>query len=73
MAKMISDLFIKPEALREIRAIIKRTYPKAIIWAYGSRVGGDAHSGSDLDLAVKDFGQGNACISDFFDHDMLPS
>ncbi|MDR0968356.1 MAG: nucleotidyltransferase domain-containing protein [Holosporaceae bacterium] len=60
----MTDLFIKPEALKEIRTIIKNIYPKATVWAYGSRVGGDAHSGSDLDLAVKSFGQENARVDD---------
>jgi predicted nucleotidyltransferase len=27
--------------------------PEAEIWAYGSRVGGPAHEGSDLDLVVR--------------------
>ncbi len=34
--------------------------PDAEIWAYGSRLNGDAHSGSDLDLVVKDFHSKNA-------------
>ena len=59
----MADLFIKQEYLTEIRAIIKRLYPNAVVWAYGSRVDGDAHSGSDLDLAVKDFGQKDASIA----------
>lgn len=55
----MTDLFIKPEILKEIIKIIKKIYPKAIVLAYGSRVRGDAHSGSDLDIVVKDFGQEN--------------
>ncbi|GHV10247.1 hypothetical protein AGMMS50229_21290 [Campylobacterota bacterium] len=57
------ELFIKQEYLAEICAIIKRLYPKAVVWAYGSRVGGDAHSGSDLDLSIKDFGQTDGSIA----------
>ena len=33
--------------------------PKAEIWAYGSRINGTAHSGSDLDLVVKSFNDEN--------------
>lgn len=62
------DIFIDKKSLAEIRSIIKRLYPKAVVWAYGSRVGlgGDsknAHDGSDLDLTVKDFGQKEYDIS----------
>lgn len=53
----MTDIFINPKYLQEICSIIKGLYPNATIWAYGSRVGGDAHNGSDLDLVVKDFGQ----------------
>jgi predicted nucleotidyltransferase len=60
----MANFFIKPETLKEIRAIIKRAYPKAVVWAYGSRVDGDAHSGSDLDLVVKDFGQINGRVAE---------
>jgi predicted nucleotidyltransferase len=58
----MNDVFIGNKSLKELRSIIKKLYPKAIIWAYGSRVGYDAnnvHNGSDLDLAIKDFGQDN--------------
>ncbi|GHT97147.1 hypothetical protein FACS1894126_0600 [Alphaproteobacteria bacterium] len=83
----MTDIFIKQDALKEIRSIIKKIYPKAVVWAYGSRVGGDAHDGSDLDLVVKDFGQENGYIfelkdslmesnvpflTDIFEFDRLP-
>ena len=38
-----------------LKDILNSYCPDADIWAYGSRVHGDAHSGSDLDLVVKDF------------------
>jgi predicted nucleotidyltransferase len=56
----MTDIFIDINSLKKLRTIIKKLYPKAIIWAYGSRVGYDAnnvHEGSDLDLAIIDFGQ----------------
>ncbi|MGD9637743.1 MAG: nucleotidyltransferase family protein [Alphaproteobacteria bacterium] len=52
----MTKLFIKPEHLEQIKGIIKELYPKAIVWAYGSRINGSAHEGSDLDLAIKSFG-----------------
>ncbi len=36
--------------------IFKFYCPNAIVWAYGSRINGKAHDGSDLDLVVRDFG-----------------
>jgi len=53
----MTDLCVPPEILKKIIKIISTTYPKAVILSYGSRVRGDFHSGSDLDLVVKDFGQ----------------
>lgn len=38
-----------------LKDILKSYCPDAEIWAYGSRLNGDAHSGSDLDLVVKNF------------------
>jgi len=55
----MTDLFIEERHLEEIRNIINRLYPNAVVWAYGSRVDGTAHENSDLDLAVVDFGQPN--------------
>ncbi|MDR2884269.1 MAG: nucleotidyltransferase domain-containing protein [Deferribacteraceae bacterium] len=39
--------------------IFNKHCPNAEIWAYGSRVNGDAHKGSDLDLAIKELGESN--------------
>ena len=48
-------LFIKPEYLKMLTDIFDNYCPKAEIWAYGSRIKGEAHEGSDLDLVVKSF------------------
>lgn len=58
----MSNIFIEQKFLDKIKSIIKKTCPKAIVWAYGSRVDGDAHEGSDLDLVIKDFGQEEAYL-----------
>lgn len=52
----MSKLLIKPEYLLMLRSIFDSYCPNAEIWAYGSRVGGDAHEGSDLDLTIITFG-----------------
>lgn len=46
---------IKEQHLHELNQLFESYCPKAEIWAYGSRVNGDSHSGSDLDLVVKSF------------------
>ena len=51
----MNKLFIKPEYLKMLKEIFASYCPDAEIWAYGSRLTGDAHEGSDLDLVVKDF------------------
>ena len=60
----MNNLFIKEKYLDELLGIFKNYCPKAEIWAYGSRLNGDAHGGSDLDLAVKDFNDENSNIFD---------
>ncbi|MBQ8459044.1 nucleotidyltransferase domain-containing protein [bacterium] len=47
------NFFIKEKYLNELLSIFDKYCPKAEIMAYGSRVGGDCHEGSDLDLAIK--------------------
>lgn len=56
------DIILEQKFSDEIKSIIKKTFPNALIWAYGSRVDGTAHEGSDLDLVVKDFGQKDAYL-----------
>lgn len=58
------NLFINERHLNDLISIFKNYCPNAEIWAYGSRVGGDAHEGSDLDLAVKHFGDKNCHLSE---------
>ena len=51
----LKRLFIKPEQFKILTEIFDNYCPKAEIWAYGSRIKGEAHLGSDLDLVVRDF------------------
>lgn len=46
---------LKSKDLDTLQTIFRDYCPDAEIWAYGSRVNGDSHSGSDLDLTVKSF------------------
>ena len=51
----MDKLSVKPEHLKILTDIFDSYCPNAEIWTYGSRVNGDCHEGSDLDLVVIDF------------------
>jgi len=46
---------LKRKHFEELCRIFEKYCPKAEIWAYGSRIHGDSHDGSDLDMTVKTF------------------
>lgn len=58
---------LKQKYLDELYKIFQKYCPKAEIWAYGSRINGDSHSGSDLDLTVKSFNEDKKHLSDLKD------
>ncbi len=60
----MNKLFVKPEHLKILIDIFKSYCPRAEIWAYGSRIKGNAHDGSDLDLVVKNFNSEKAKLSE---------
>ena len=46
-------MLLRDKDHKEIIRLAKRSFTKPVkIWAYGSRVNGKAHDGSDLDLVV---------------------
>ncbi len=57
-------LFIKPQYLQILLDIFNNYCPNAEIWAYGSRIHGEAHEASDLDLVVKSFNDVNKSLSE---------
>ncbi len=48
----MSSLNLKPRYLQNLLGIVNMYLPEIEIWAYGSRVNGDAHDASDLDLVA---------------------
>lgn len=52
-------LDVPEKYLDELINIFQSYCQKAEIWAYGSRIKNDSHSGSDLDFAVKSFHDDN--------------
>ncbi|WP_244298128.1 nucleotidyltransferase family protein [Actinobacillus vicugnae] len=62
---------LKPRHLTQILQILAENAPLAEVWAYGSRVNGDGHEGSDLDLVVK--GEVNLrSLREAFQNSLLP-
>ncbi|HIJ96456.1 MAG TPA: nucleotidyltransferase domain-containing protein [Desulfuromonadales bacterium] len=49
----MQNLDLRPELLAIVRQILATHLPDAEVLAYGSRVTGTAHDGSDLDLAAR--------------------
>ncbi len=46
-------LALSAHHLAELRTLLERHVPDAEVWAFGSRVTGGAHEGSDLDLVLR--------------------
>jgi predicted nucleotidyltransferase len=46
-------LHLPPRYLEMVRTILRQHLPQAEVWAYGSRVRGDHHDTSDLDLVAR--------------------
>lgn len=50
----VPTLMLRPKDLARVLALLRAHVPDAEVWAYGSRVSGDAHEASDLDLVLRD-------------------
>ena len=48
-----SVLALDARHLRTLKALLAQHTPHAQVWAYGSRVNGTSHEGSDLDLVLR--------------------
>ena len=46
-------LLLKPRHRRMLEEILREHVPGVEVWAYGSRVSGQSHDGSDLDLVLR--------------------
>ena len=49
----LAQLELSPQHLACLRELLAQHVPDAEVWAYGSRVSGGAHQGSDLDLVLR--------------------
>ena len=50
---MTKGLHLSPRHREEIEALLHKHLPGVEVWAYGSRVNGRNHDGSDLDLVLR--------------------
>lgn len=52
----LSHLQLPRQYLQALQTLLAGHVPQAEVWAYGSRVNGNAHEGSDLDLVLRNPG-----------------
>ena len=50
---MADRLHLLPKHRRVLEALLRKHLPDVEVWAYGSRVNGRSHDGSDLDLVLR--------------------
>ena len=52
-AQAPASLYLRESDRAKIAVLVRRLLPNVSAWAYGSRVNGNAHEASDLDLALR--------------------
>ena len=50
---MTERLHLRPRHRALLEALLREHLPDVEVWAYGSRVNGQSHDGSDLDLVLR--------------------
>ena len=50
---MTDRLHLSPRHRAEIETLLRKHLPDVEVWAYGSRVTGRSHDGSDLNLVLR--------------------
>ena len=63
----IQRLQLSPRHLSMLREILAQQASQADAWAYGSRVNGNAHVGSDMDIVLRNPAHPEAKIESFGD------
>ena len=53
MNQTTDRLDLPPRYREELEALLQEYVPDAEVWAYGSRINGRCHEGSDLDLVLR--------------------
>lgn len=52
-SSVVPTLDLAPADMGELLGILAKHVRDAEVWAYGSRISGTAHAGSDLDLVIR--------------------
>ena len=60
-------LHLLPRHRAQIEALLREHLPDVEVWAYGSRISGDSHDGSDLDLVLRAPGLEKVPMDPLFD------
>ncbi len=60
-------LHLSPKHHALLDALLRKHVPRVEVWAYGSRVSGESHDGSDLDLVLRGPGLEEVPIGDLCD------
>ena len=60
-------LHLKARHRRKLEEILRERLPGVEVWAYGSRVSGRSHGGSDLDLVLRGPGLAKIPLASLFD------
>ena len=60
-------LHLRAGDLAQLRQLLAHYVPQAQVWAYGSRVTGQSHDTSDLDLVLRNPGNMQLPMEAFFD------
>ena len=60
-------LHLLPRHRAQIEGLLREHLPEVEVWAYGSRVSGDSHDGSDLDLVLRAPGLEKVPMDPLFD------
>lgn len=63
----MATLDLRPEWLEVVRKILARYLPDAEVLAFGSRVNGTSHDGSDLDLVARNLNDLNQPLPAIFE------
>ncbi|MDO4683799.1 MAG: nucleotidyltransferase domain-containing protein [Lautropia sp.] len=63
----IGQLQLAPRHLAMLQDILRQHVPASQVWAYGSRVTGKSHEGSDLDLVLRNTADLSARTPDWLD------
>ena len=64
---MADQLHLQPKHRQVLESLLREHLPDVEVWAYGSRVNGRSHDGSDLDLVLRGPGLKEIAVGQLMD------